>query len=475
MHDEEMAAGADSALVKHLTFLAFHAQQLQDDQEALETILTEITLTCDALESLFRASSQVLGDSFDRMGKEVLQLVIGLLDNELKRRRVLSSSYLEKSRKDSTEVCIDDDMDHMEIQHQHPKHDSCSTAYNPDAHLDADTLAYVGCDNSDDQLSMFFNTAEGDLLLRKATKILGHYARVGHATKVIAHYPCLLGVLLDLASFKPFCAVPWEARLSALWTIANLACNGDNMQMMVCTPGLISGLIDVASRTLHPSNSLETTMEIMRARSIVSRAFLNLSWSPENKFILSGNGTLLDLLLQLSVHRSGPLAQSRTVRGISLATRQHSVGALRNLAAAPRRIKMELCRYKNGQVLNVLTDVALNDPDSSVKDRAFAAIHNLAIHDTAAEMLSHPALVLALKTILQSDENTSLTEGESPKAHASATLLVLERSITPEMESYEVLRELLESFNPTSTSENGMRSGDDIDDDSLEAVEIAVV
>ena len=65
--------------------------------------------------------------------------------------------------------------------------------------------------------------SRGDLVLRKATKILGHYARIGKATKAIAHFPGLLGSMLNLINMRPYDTIPWEARLSCLWTIANVS------------------------------------------------------------------------------------------------------------------------------------------------------------------------------------------------------------------------------------------------------------
>lgn len=305
-------------------------------------------------------------------------------------------------------------------------------------------------------------------MLRKATKLIGHFARVGKNTQAIAHHPKLLGCLIRLVTSHSTPAgdyIPWEARLSALWTIANLACDADNMQMMVCTPGLVGALVEVACRPLHPSDGLETIIELLRSRAIASRAILNLSWAPENKIILSEHSAVIDLLAELSVHRSAPLLGSRTVREILVTTRRHAVSALRNLAAAPRRTKLYLCEYKNGHLLDILTDAALNDQDPTVKDRSFAAIHNLAIQDTAQKIVSHPALVLALRNVLSSSDQDDSTA----KTHASATLLVLERSITQEMESYEILRDLLEAVNPAPAS------SDDNDESDMEVINATAV
>lgn len=91
------------------------------------------------------------------------------------------------------------------------------------------------------------------------------------------------------------------------------------------------------------------------------------------------------------------------------------------------------------------------------------------LYPTAAEtMVNHPALVLALKDVLLSEQESHRDKG-SPKSHASATLMVLERSITPEMSSYENLRDLLEAVttNPATTNEI-----DDIDDEIINATAV---
>lgn len=300
-------------------------------------------------------------------------------------------------------------------------------------------------------------TSEGDIILKKATRIFGHFARVGEATKPMAHFPGFVEGLVRIVTLQPYDNLPWEARLSALWCIANLACNGDNMEMLTQIPGLIPALVGVSHRPLHPGAALEHTMEVLRARSIASRAILNLSWSPGNKQHMVSNGALLDLLTELVLRRNAPLNKSRTVRDIIATTRRHAVGAIRNLAAASRSTKVALCNYKDGHILDVLTEAALNDPDQSTVDRAFAAIHNLANHDTAVQIVSHPALVMALKDVLMSSNSNDNEQG-TPKSHASATLMVLERSIRPDMPEYENLKGLLEAMSPENNSSDGIDS-----------------
>jgi hypothetical protein len=427
-----MATGADAALSKHLTFLVYHIEHLANgvpqENENQESVYGEISLTCDALEGLFRASSSIVGASFKRMGRELLQLLVSILMKEIGKRQ---------TSEEASAVT------------RHTQQEGRST---PNLYEDEDQKPAADIDG----IPLETISPESHLLIRKAVKLLGHFARVGEATGPMAHFPGLLGTLISLISMRPYDIIPWESRLSALWVIANLACNGENMQMMVCTPGLIDVLVDIARRKLHNHDSVEVIMDILRARSIASRAILNLSWSPENKVLLAEHRALIDLLAELTVLRKlgiERLEKSNTVHDILLQTRRHSIGALRNLAGASRRIKISLCEYKEGHLLDVMTDAALNDPDAGVKDRAFATIHNLAIHDTAVFLVRHPALILALKDVLLSSYDEGLEHAEgTPRQHASATLIVLERSITPSMDSYGNLRELLHAIKAVEES-----------------------
>ena len=441
VHDEELEAGADGVLTKHLAFvvwpLLFEAKPMHD----LEDVIKELSLILGALESVYRASSEVVGKSFDRVGHELVKLILTVLSKELD-RRVDENLFIEDQVvKSEWDGRSDDERFLKDVAEQSPESGEEATCSTP-----PDLISEVP-----QAVSVF--SPEGDNLIRHGTRILGHFARVGNVTKALAHHPGLLGTLLRLISVRPFDRVPWEARLAAIWTLANLGCNGENMQMMVSTPGLIDALITVSCRSVHPADSVERTVEVLRGRSIASRCILNLSWAPENKIVLGKNYALVDLLAELAVHRHSPLAKGRTVREILVTTRRHALGALRNLAAAPRLCKIALAEHKNGRLLSVLTDAALNDPDKSVTDRALAAISNMAVHDTAEQMVNHPALVLALKNVLLSTEqDATFSEEGTPRAHASATLMVLERSIRPDMPAYQNLRNLQDALNPSTSS-----------------------
>ncbi len=433
-HNLEIQAGADIALVKMLTFLEFKTGFRRPPIAVnLDAITKEISLTCQALEMVYRASSESVEVSFNRVGTDLMQIIVILIDEEVKARmqRFTPGSPESASSAPPPATKSMNDMDAGDDEQGLRQRSVTPPPYSNDWGV---------------------GDWDRDLMLQKASKILGHFARVGRATQALAHFPGLLGSVLNLINMRPYDAVPWEARLSCLWTIANLACNTDNMMMMICTPGLVNSLVNVGFRQVELMEPLERTMEILRARSIASRAVLNLSWPPENKILLAENVALISMLSQLATKRRSPYSKSKTMLDILAQTRRFAVGALRNLAAAPRRSKIALCENNNGKLLDVLTDVALNEEDETIVDLAFAAIHNLAIHDTAEIMVGKPDLILALKNYLltESGDQAALPH---PKSHASSTLLVLERSITPEMECYENLRELLDAINPLDTIE----------------------
>lgn len=449
-HNEEIMNSIDKALTKHLTYLLyqyFHVTTSVNDTSQRPSspniaidqsciLRLELALTCDALESIYRATSEVVGLSFRRLGLELLHLLISVVQLEMKHRNESLESAANSTKRSERPS------DNMPSEEE--KRETDDSMYQ--------IIAQDG-----------IVTAEGDLLLRKATKILAHFARVGEATKPMAHFPGLLECLIQLTSTHQYDLVPWDARLSALWIMANLACNAENMSMMACSPRLVQGLVDVANRPLTPNDTLEMMMEKLRSRSIASRAILNLSWAPENKILLAENTSLLDIVANLCILRIAPsdigfAKNSTTIQSIFDTTRRYAVGALRNIAAAPRPTKIALCEYRDGHLLDVLTDAAWNDADKHVKDRALATIHNLAVHDTATIIASRPDLVMVLKDVLLntiSDNSMGSTNGDphlsdgTPRQHAQATLLVLERTITPDMDCYANIRDLLDAVRHT--------------------------
>lgn len=445
LHDEELEAGADAILLKHLGFLMSRVEIQSKDMEV--SLMHEIGCTYEALEMVYRASPQSVLQSFNRIGLELLATLIHLINKQLSHRaadfnqRVHSRKMSECTDENEGEL---DDANSLDAEGEsRPVTPPSSATYPP---VDEES-----------------RRSDNDSMLRKATKVMGHFARVGAATQPMAFYPGLLSCLINILAFQPYTNIPSEVRLNSLWILANLACNSENMVMMACHPHLMSSLISMAGRRVHSRDSVEVAVEVFRSQSIACRALVNLSWAPENRIPMSENGDLLDVLTTLAVLRQSAFGKSsRTIRDMMLQTRTHAVDTLRNIAASSRRSKIIVCQHHQGNILNILTDAALNDPDNGVKARAFATIQNLAIQDTAEAMVQNPALILALKDALLSDDDNNNDEqgkGLSFRESASATLMVLERSITPENPAqYQTLRELLSSLNPSDDADDDMPS-----------------
>jgi hypothetical protein len=439
LHDEELEVGADSILSKHLGFILSRRAIVNKAMES--SINHELCCTCEALEMVYRASPQSVSQSFDKFGLELLGTLIHLINTEIS-DRAASPNHDDRGRKMSE--CFEENENHDE-EDNNLEASGESRAVTPPSSTACPPIA----DES--------SRRDNDEMLRKATKVIGHFARVGAATQPMAYYPGLLCCLINILMFQPYTMIPAEVRLNSLWILANLACNSENMMMMACHPHLLESLIAMAGRVVHSRDSIEVAVEVFRSQSIACRALVNLSWSPENRIPMSENTDLLNVLMPLIVLRQSPFGKNgRTVRDMMLQTRQHSTGTLRNLASTPRRSKIQLCQYNQGHILNILTDAALNDPDAGVKERAFATIQNLAIHDTAEAMVQNPALILALKdALLSSDGDDGETKNSPVRESASATLMVLERSITPENAvHYQTLRDLLNSLNPSDDTED---------------------
>mmetsp|Transcript_9950 Transcript_9950/g.24825 ORF Transcript_9950/g.24825 Transcript_9950/m.24825 type:complete len:562 (+) Transcript_9950:90-1775(+) len=413
-HDTEIEAGADIALVKNLVLLEFKGGFRRDPTKGdMETITEEISTVLKCLECVYRASSDAVGKSFNRVGDDLIQILVALIDDETRSRQ-----NNHRSKNPTTK-------------------DDHSSEGNKDG---------VNGGNNEGNRTR-------DQMMRTATKIIGHFARVGKATRPMARFPGFLGSILNVCKIRPYSMIPFEARLSCLWTIANLACNADNMTMMMGTPNLMDSLVTIGTRRLDSGATVEYIMETLRAKSIVSRTLLNLSWSLENKEHMSKNPILVQTLCQLAMERQAPYKNSKTMQKILVQSRRHSLASLRNISAAPKEAKISLCNYNHGKLLDTLTDVILNESDQSAVNFAFYAVNNLAIHETAEAIVDRAALVLAMKNVLL-EESDSSGEGEKYTIKcqcASATILILEKAITPDKPSYENLRELLDTINPCNS------------------------
>lgn len=419
IHDEEVSAGADIALCKHLGFLLQQRSAILLEETFEETnvtilkreeidtlpvdlvpearndisIMDEIGHTLSALEMVLRSSVTSIFTSFSRMGSEVMQLLL-----EIIREGLISND--DESKRPST------------IQVDFRISDSC---------------------------------------LKSATKILGHFARVGTLTEPLANTKGLLTLLRALISCSES-LVPKESKWNSLWIIANLACNAENMVMMACHPGLMETLVEVAS---HPTDSEERDIGsimdyvgLLRSRSIAVRAILNLSWAHDNKVPFSDHRQLVAVLLRIAKHRKSLwTGRGKGVSGILLQSRRYAAGAIRNLASAPRRNKAILCSSDNGRFLDELADIAANDSDSDVRDRIHAALFNLVCADTADYYTrSNITLQVILQAAFLERNKMTVNDDNEGIGMACRTLKTLEKAVPEDAEGFQVLRKILDQF-----------------------------
>mmetsp|Transcript_2078 Transcript_2078/g.3181 ORF Transcript_2078/g.3181 Transcript_2078/m.3181 type:complete len:699 (-) Transcript_2078:374-2470(-) len=486
-----------------------------EEVQSVASISTEISQTVEVLEMVYRASVSAVSDSFNYVGQELLPLLITVIEDELYSRCKIGEDD-NKNEQSSAAAVVEDNTatvksdggrkitEHHERRQEKRDQEEQEEAVEDDREtLQEDWSKNNNDDESQQQQASVPNnnepgsrsvtppspvfsssattdlrgirggvsgvgTEESDLSLRKATKIIGHFARVSEATQQLAFHPRLLGSLRNTISFSPFMAVPSEARLNSLWILANLACNSENMVMMACHPGLLQMLVSTLFRTPQDGDSTDVVMQIFRSHSIACRALHNLAWAPANKIPMSENGALVEALSRMILQRTYlRMNRPHGTSSILLQTRRHAAGALRNLAQAPRRNKIRLIQYGCGSFLDTLIDAARNDPDNIVSDKALATIHNLACVDTAETMIAKPEVLSLLKDTIEfvtrNSEDFNNTnkvvkrrdeQDDTRLEDARGTLTVLQRSITEDMASYPTLRDFLKELDPPANEED---------------------
>jgi hypothetical protein len=462
-HDDEIRVGADTAIFKHLTFLLLKrgmiekevdynkrihieidqdhpcetehngdtdntADKTETDENRLDSITEEIACTLQGLEMVLRCSADCISVSFQRIGKEALPIILSLLQEQ-------RAQKLQQIKNQNSS-------DSRDLKHSNSFHSS-STA--------STSVSEIKIDGSSTGHSIDRKTSDG--ILKTCTKLIAHFARVGNLTDTLASTKHLLTVLRKIISMPEESQVPIESRLNCLWIIANLACNAENMIKMASTPGIIDTLVTAAS---HPTAKEEEEcdnvldyLKIIRSRSIAIRAILNLSWAHENKIPLSEHSDLVEVLLKTASHReSSWTGHGKGISWILMQSRRHAAGALRNLAAAPRRYKRRLCRMRDGNFLETIAEFATADPDSDVRNKIFATLFNLVSADTAKLFVEKKTVLDAIVNASTSDDDHGRdnSDCESSRTMARQTLRALEKSLPEDEAGYDALRPALSRF-----------------------------
>lgn len=419
IHDDEIQNHcADSVLCKHISFLLLKEQhnpakkQLEADElekwgsnadyqyrrAQFDESDEEIGYACSALEMVYRASAPTLSNSFEKLGPELLDLLIAII-------------YRKTSNRPG----------------------SCTQKKTSSANL-------------------------YDSSVKKATKIMCHLARVGSAVEPMAHHPGILRVLKDIiesrddnnqAKVFEKSIVNYEACINSLWILGNLACAPGNMSHIMSYPGLQDCLLNVIilADASNPDrvNSPEFTKRIAIAGQAV-RVFLNLSWTDENKRQLSNNqGLKTEIIKLISFHNRFP---SKKINHLVLSARRHAIGMLRNIAGeSSTATKLLLCQENSALILQVLRNIiaSCNDEtnikggwieeDTVIKERAIATIYNLISKETIDTIARSDGI---LKSILKLSSSAEEKQGDISKL-IDKTLTNIKETMTSDMDCYGLI------------------------------------
>lgn len=454
LHDGEIQCGADLALCKHLGFLllkrlmtksewemkqsdknesneiSLPIDLFQEKNSSMKDLNDEICQACKVIEMVYRCSAESINSSFTRIGSDLLPLIIQVIQEDFNCRAMAKMKRVPESK----------------------MFQDSSNGYQSDGSITtkSSTISYgYGYEKEEGIQEERKNSMADDACLKACTKIMGHIARVGALTEPLAYHPGALSSLKRIIACDGR-SIPTEARLNALWTIANLACNVENMVMLACHPGLVETLVKVSKCPLNDKQDTDGNivgyMQMLRSRSIAVRAILNLSWAPENKIPFAEHSELVDVLLRTAEHRSSSWGgRGKGVSGILLQSRRHAAGALRNLAAAPRRTKRYLCRVSACTILDKLADIAQNDPDQAVRDRIHSTFHNLVCADTAEIFTGNKKVM----TVLQEAASTGAARVnylvQDSHNMSLRTLRTLEKAIPEDNEGYKILKPIIDS------------------------------
>lgn len=501
--------GADIALFKHLPYLMLKKQRIVHEQQQLQnaqssswstakeeeyiSIVEEISNTFTALEMVLRCSAESISTCFARIGSELFPILIDFIQDlslELSQGTSgigtetptnMNMNNMDMSRSPTTVAAVAEDdptenrssvasknsSGKQDDDPEEPQHDiSNQRELDRASKSSTPTPSYDGSATSVKRLESEGATAStkneeevssnsqiaSKVTLKTCTKIIGHFARVGSLTETLATTPLLLDTLCDVMSNSHLNDnIPIEARLNCLWIIANLACSADNMILISQHPKIQDTLFEILSHpTIDEENDCEDVekfVRLLRTRAVAVRATLNLSWAQENKIPFAENIDLVEDLLRIASHRKSKWGGSgRGVSGILLQARRHACGTLRNLAAAPRKYKRRLCRFKSGEFLDVLADIARNDHDSEVRDKIHATLFNLVSADTAKLFTEKrgvlDTIIAAASSVEEKDETGGNTKASSRKM-AEDTLRSLEKALPEDDEGYDILRPTL--------------------------------
>mmetsp|Transcript_10039 Transcript_10039/g.13420 ORF Transcript_10039/g.13420 Transcript_10039/m.13420 type:complete len:796 (-) Transcript_10039:753-3140(-) len=273
------------------------------------------------------------------------------------------------------------------------------------------------------------------LAVSRVLKILRYYSRVLSAMVPMAHQPGLLNALMYQMERRPISDDPSSrynnshnpqiphgqikpthpdvamSRIDAIATIVNLACAEENKITMVYHPGLLDAVVRAAN--YDPSEE---------AREHAAIVIMNLAYADENKVHMASQDGVLETLVKLLSDES-PF------------TRRYASAALFTLACVFANTA-RMARHCDGQILEALRRVLLNDPIDEARINAAEALFNMARNnseDTVETMGNHPRLLQSLAHAVITDYSADV------RAYSARALEWLSADIHHPMRSHAIL------------------------------------
>lgn len=218
---------------------------------------------------------------------------------------------------------------------------------------------------------------------------------------------------------------------NAIATLTNLAAVEENRMIMLSE----QGLLDNIARVVHNERS-------DMARHCSALAIMNLSNGDREHVPELGSDLLLESIIKL-------------LKDDVMETRRNAVIALFNVACADQNT-VKLVRYRNGRILDVLTQIIAQgnedsdsgdhhfEHDSEVKTNAAEALFNMScssIIETTDRIANHPSLLETLALALRSP-----TDSRDVKIYCAATLRRMAEIIhAPKKSQMELLSALVKA------------------------------
>ena len=164
--------GADAILLKHLSFLLVtETSTAHESMASAESPMLEMSMALDALECVYRASSATVGKSFDKVGLQLVDILVKCLDEELDRRISRNLVKLSSNVGLQDNVAVKDEAEGNATGTDVKIKEEEGVSGSEDSKLSG-----VDDPNEAEVEAEYIASPEEDTIILKTTRILGHLA-----------------------------------------------------------------------------------------------------------------------------------------------------------------------------------------------------------------------------------------------------------------------------------------------------------